>query len=163
MKRQVIVLVVLILGLVMMVYAYEPKKAVGDKYGQDLSISNVIAVEDVFTKSADLSGTMIRVAGTVSDLCKHRGCWMQVNDGEKVITVRFKDEAFTLPASAIGRKVDFEGFFIAEAIKNPLDNHSGCAEGEHSGEGACENERAENAAKAADMRYTMISTGLILL
>ena len=83
---------------------------------------------------------------------------------QNVLTVRFKDEAFIIPANSVGRNVDMEGLFIVEKISNPLGSHQACAEGgEHSGEGACESERAEKTVhKVADMRYTLVSTGLVL-
>lgn len=61
--------------------------------------------------------------------------------------------------------MDFEGLLIAEKINKPLGSHDGCAEGgDHGGEAGCENERAEKTANTtAEMRYTMVSTGLVLL
>ena len=163
MFKKFAVLVVIVIGLVSMTYSYETKKAVGDKFGQDLAISEVITANTMFSEAESLNGKIIRVSGTISELCKHKGCWMQVKDGEQVLTVRFKDEAFTLPADAIGRNVDFEGLFIAEKVSDQKGAHT-CAEGGEHGDGeACENERAEKHARAADMRYSLISTGLILL
>ncbi len=157
-------LVLVLVGLGLVACSSETAEVVGEQYGQDLALVEVIPVNEVFTKVNDLNGKIVRVSGTVSDLCKHKGCWIQVKDGEKVLTIRFKDEAFTLPASAIGRKIDFEGLLIAEKIKNPLAKGGACADGgEHSGGEVCENERAEKVAKTSEMRYTMISTGLVLL
>ncbi len=157
-------LVLLVLSLGLMACNAETADVAGDKYGQTLTIVEVTPVAEVFTQAQDLNGQMVRVSGTVSDLCKHKGCWMQVSDGQNVLTVRFKDEAFIIPASAMGRNVDMEGLFIVEEISNPLGTHQACAEGgEHSGGGACESERAEKTIqKVADKRYTMVSTGLVL-
>ncbi len=157
-------MIVIILSLGLMVCSSETAEVAGDQFGQSLTMTKITPVTEVFSQAQDLNGQMVRVSGTVSDLCKHKGCWMQVSDGQNVLTVRFKDEAFILPATAIGRNVDMEGLFFAEKISNPLGSHQACAEGgEHTGEGACENERAEKTvAKVADVRYTMVSTGLVL-
>ena len=157
-------LVLLVLSLGLMACSSETAEGAGDQFGQSLSMTKVTPVAEVFTQAQDLNGQMVRVSGTVTDLCKHKGCWMQVSDGKNVLTVRFKDEAFIIPADALGRNVDMEGLFIVEKISNPLGSHQACAEGgEHSGEGACESERAEKTIhKLADMRYTLISTGLVL-
>ena len=165
MIRNSIVTLVLLLSVGLMSCSSEKAEAVGDQFGQGVTLDQVIPIADVFTQAGDLSGKMVRVSGTVTDLCKHKGCWMQVSDGQNVLTVRFKDEAFIIPANAVGRSVDMEGLFIAEKISNPMGSHQACAEGgEHSGEGACESERAEKTIKkVADMRYTMVSTGLVLL
>ena len=165
MLKRVILVLIAVLGFGLVACNSETAAVSGEKYGQSLALAESIPVSDVFSKIADLNGQVVRVSRTVSDLCKHKGCWMQVSDGKQVITVRFKDEAFTLPADAAGRNVDFEGLLIAEKISKALGSHDGCAEGgEHSGAEPCEGERAEKAAqKAADMRYTIVSTGLVLL
>ena len=162
-KKSIILLAVLSMSLI--VACSNDTKASGETFGQGVSMSSAIPVNEVFQNIDDLNGQVVRVSGTISDLCKHKGCWMQVSDGNQVLTVRFKDEAFTLPASAAGRQVDFEGLLVAEQINMPLGSHSGCAEGgNHEGDGACESERAEKTVqKTADMRYTMVSTGLVLL
>ena len=158
------ILMILILGLGLMACSSENAEVAGDQFGQNLTMAKVTPVADVFSQAKDLNGQMVRVSGTVTDLCKHKGCWMQVSDGQNVLTVRFKDEAFIIPANSVGRNVDMEGLFIVEKISNPLGSHQACAEGEeHSGEGACESERAEKTVhKVADMRYTLVSTGLVL-
>ncbi|MCF6237806.1 MAG: DUF4920 domain-containing protein [Candidatus Marinimicrobia bacterium] len=165
MFKQTIMLIVIVASLGMFSCSSDTAAVTGEAYGQELTLAEAIPVSDIFAKANDLNGQVVRVSGTVSDLCKHKGCWMQVSDGDQVMTVRFKDEAFTLPADAAGRRVDFEGLLIAEKIKKDSGLNSGCAEGgQHSGDAACESMRAEKTAqKATDMRYTMVSTGLILL
>jgi len=156
--------IIMILGLGLVACSSETAEVGGDQFGQNLTLAKVTPVAEVFTNAKDLNGQMVRVSGKVTDLCKHKGCWMQVSDGQNVLTVRFKDEAFIIPANSVGRNVDMEGLFIVEKISNPLGSHAACAEGgEHSGEGACESERAEKTVhKVADLRYTMVSTGLVL-
>ena len=166
MFKQFVLLMVVVAGLGLVACNSETAAVEGEEYGQGVTLAKAITLNDVFTNVDDLNGQVVRVSGTVSDLCKHKGCWMQVSDGKQVITVRFKDEAFTLPADAAGRKVDFEGLLIAEKVNNPLGNHSGCAEGgEHEGDADCESDRAAKQAvqKNTEMRYTMVSTGLVLL
>lgn len=134
-----------------------------DQFGESLTLTQVVPVSDVFVNAEQLNGQLIRVTGRVSDLCKHKGCWMQVTDGANVLTVRFKDEAFIIPASSLGRQVDMEGLFMVERISSPMGSHGSCAEGGSHAEGeTCENERAENLVrKASEIRYSMVSTGLI--
>lgn len=160
--KQIIVVFIIALGL--MACSSDNGASLGDQFGQDLTLEKVTPVAEVFTNATDLNGQMLRVSGTVTDLCKHKGCWMQVSDGQNVLTVRFKDEAFIIPASAKGRNVDMEGLFIVEKISNLQGSHAACAEGgEHEGGGTCEAERAEKTVhKVSDFRYTMVSTGLVL-
>lgn len=165
MRKQSLLIIIVILSLGLMSCSSEKAEVTGEQFGQGLTLAETLPVSDVFAQASELNGKIVRVSGTISDLCKHKGCWMQVTDGQNVLTVRFKDEAFILPASAAGRNVDFEGLLIAEEVSNPLGAHQACAEGgEHSGEGACESERAEmTIKKVSDMRYTLVSTGLVLL
>ncbi|NQV16277.1 DUF4920 domain-containing protein [bacterium] len=157
-------------GMMLIVFSFvacssEKVDTLGERYGQGVTLAEAISVNDVFTQAAELNGKIVRVSGSISDLCKHKGCWMQVSDGSEVLTVRFKDEAFILPADAAGKNVDFEGLFIAEKLSNPLVSHSACAGGGEHAEGeSCEAERAEKVVQSSTaMRYTMVSTGLVLL
>lgn len=165
MLKKLIITGLVAFGLMLISCNGEKAAVQGETFGEGVSLASTLPVSDVFSQVDELSGKVIRVKGTISDLCKHKGCWMQVADGENVLTVRFKDEAFILPASAAGREVDFEGLLIAEKVSNPLGSHSACAEGgEHSDGESCESERAEQTIKkASDMRYTMVASGLILL
>jgi len=164
MLKRTQIMVILVLSFGMMACSSENAELSGDQFGQSLTLAKALPVAEVFTQAQELNGQLVRVSGTVTDLCKHKGCWMQVSDGQNVLTVRFKDEAFIIPANAVGRSVDMEGLFIMEKVSNPLGSHQACAEaGEHSGEGACESERAEKSVqKVSDKRYTMVSTGLVL-
>jgi hypothetical protein len=99
-------MVVMVLSLGLMACSSENAEVAGDQFGQTLTLAKVTPVAEVFTQAQDLNGQMVRISGTVSDLCKHKGCWMQVSDGQNVLTVRFKDEAFIIPANAVGRNVD---------------------------------------------------------
>ncbi len=166
MFKQSILFVVMLAGLSLVSCSSDKAAVEGEEYGQGVTLAEAMPLNKVFSQVDQLNGKVIRVSGTVSDICKHKGCWIQVSDGSQVMTVRFKDEAFTLPADAAGRNVDFEGLLIAEAISNPLGEHSGCAEdGDHSGDAACESDRAAQKAVQNNlkMRYTMVSTGLVLL
>lgn len=165
MTKKALLATSLIMGLWLISCNSEKAAVQGETFGQGVSLAATLPVAQVFEQVDALNGKVVRVTGTISDLCKHKGCWMQVREGDQVLTVRFKDEAFILPASAAGRNVDFEGLLIAEKVSNPLGSHSACAEGGEHGEGeACESERAElTIKKASDMRYTMIATGLVLL
>jgi len=158
-------LLVVLIGMILMACNRDTAEITGEKFGQGVTLAQAMPVNEVFNHAADLNGQVVRISGTISDMCKHKGCWMQVKDGDQVLTVRFKDEAFTLPLESAGRKVDFEGLLIAEKVANPLGTHEACAEGgEHKTGETCENERGTPAARqASDLRYTMISTGLVLL
>ena len=55
------------------------------------------------------------LSGTVSDVCRTMGCWLEIEDGEGTrVLVMNKDHAFFIPRNARGRLVHAVGFSIRE-------------------------------------------------
>jgi cytochrome c-type biogenesis protein CcmE len=73
--------------------------------GDDITIASLVA------KTDDLAGKKIRLTGKVEAVCKHKGCWMIVADGEKKVRVKFRDYGFFVPKDCEGRDVVLEGTF----------------------------------------------------
>lgn len=165
MMKKMTVLLMLMMIFCFVACSSEKVEVQGEQFGQSIKLAEAIPVSQVFAQADSLSGKEVRVSGSISDVCKHKGCWIQVTDGNQVLTVRFKDEAFIMPADAKGKNVDCEGLFMAEKIVSGAeDDHSGCGEGGvHANGESCEMMRADKTAKeSSQMRYTMVSTGLVL-
>ncbi len=146
--------------LILVLVACSANQSEGEVFGQGVNLDESVAPAVLFASAQDYNGQVVRVQGTITDMCKHKGCWMQIRDGEQVLTVRFQDEAFTIPLESMGRQVDVQGLFLAESAPQPLGTHSmdgesGCA----AGEAGCE---AERLAKSLN-NFTMVSSGLVLL
>jgi len=66
---------------------------------------------DLATNVSNYEGKRVRLQGTISAVCKKKGCWMYVGDGENRVKVRFKDYGFFVPTDCEGRIAILEGEF----------------------------------------------------
>ena len=153
---------VLFLVVVMLMISCGSGGPEGQVFGEGVSLKEAIPAGDLFAAAGQYNGQVVRVQGTISDMCKHKGCWMQIADGDQVLTVRFQDDAFTIPLESSGRSVDVQGILIAETIAKPLGKHGaegGDCCGDAAAAGGCEMDRL---AKQPN-KFTMVSNGLVLL
>lgn len=63
--------------------------------------------------SRELAGKKVRLIGKVESVCKKKGCWMRLTQGEggKPVFVRFTGYAFFMPLDCEGREVVLEGTY----------------------------------------------------
>lgn len=61
-------------------------------------------------------GRTIRVTGSVTEVCKVKGCWMMLRAGKSQVRVTFKDYGFFMPKNLVGRKVALEGVLTEETL-----------------------------------------------
>jgi hypothetical protein len=70
-------------------------------YGIEITKDNAVPLADIEKKmnaSNATEMTNLKITGRVSDVCKMKGCWMQVNNGNgKKTRIRFKDYQFFVP------------------------------------------------------------------
>ena len=86
-------------------------------YGSLVETNREVEPEITAAQVADYAGTDRRVvlSGTVSDVCRTMGCWLEIEDGEGTrVLVMNKDHAFFIPRNARGRLVHAVGFAIRE-------------------------------------------------
>jgi len=86
-------------------------------YGSLVETTREVEPEITAAQVADYAGTDRRVvlSGTVSDVCRTMGCWLEIEDGEGTrVLVMNKDHAFFIPRNARGRLVHAVGFSIRE-------------------------------------------------
>lgn len=86
-------------------------------YGSLVETNREAEPEITAAQVADYAGTDRRVvlSGTVSDVCRTMGCWLEIEDGEGTrVLVMNKDHAFFIPRNARGRLVHAVGFAIRE-------------------------------------------------
>ncbi len=53
--------------------------------------------------------TAIQVTGTIDKVCKKKGCWMVLKDGESQARVLMKNYGFTVPLNSAGKQAAVEG------------------------------------------------------
>ena len=81
------------------------------------------------------TGTVVVLSGTVSDVCKTMGCWLEIEgDSRAQILVMNKDHAFFVPRNCLGRRVHAVGQIVVqeqsvEMLKHlAMDAHASQAE-----------------------------------
>ena len=89
----------------------ETRKCIEHWKAKGLDYSAILAQPDAWV------GKRVRVEAEVSDVCRMRGCWMELKDADKKMRFKVVDGQITFPVSAIGK------FAVAEGTvrKIPLD------------------------------------------
>jgi hypothetical protein len=117
-----------------------PAAAGEGTYGQALTLDTTTAIGDILDDPHEYEGALVRVEGSVSAMCVHKGCWLRLEapDGRLLLTKSTGDKV-QVPGEALGRKVTVEGVVVVEHAedegKKPHKHHHGEGKGEGKGEG----------------------------
>ena len=85
--------------------------AAGQVYGTAPDLAVTTPVSQVLAKPADHVGKVVRVQGTIVDVCAARGCWLELGGDKPFETIRVKvqDGVIVFPLSARGKKAQVQG------------------------------------------------------
>ncbi len=113
------VLFVLLIGVSMMACKNDPPKISAEtgfpNYGAEISIDGAMSYEDMVDKMGDAEKFPAKVKGKVSEVCKVKGCWMNIAvDGKEEMMVNFKDYGFFMPLDIAGKEVVMQGYAFRE-------------------------------------------------
>jgi uncharacterized protein DUF4920 len=86
-----------------------------EHYGAPLTLKNPLTLEAAIQQVRDGAAANVLVESTVAKVCEQRGCWIALKSASSQLHVTFKDEAFFVPASLIGKTVLVEGRLSKEA------------------------------------------------
>lgn len=80
-------------------------------FGKKINSKNSIALSNVSNDLALGDTITVKLTGTISSVCKKKGCWMTLNDvnTSNEVFVRFKDYGFFVPLDCDGRQAIVEG------------------------------------------------------
>lgn len=111
MKKIVMLLLVMVLGLSMNSYA---KSKV---YGKGISVDNTTKVSAILDFPEKYLGKQVKVEGIIIEVCASRGCWVYVSSDRQYekIQVKVTDGEIVFPMSAAGHQAAVEG--IVEELK----------------------------------------------
>jgi hypothetical protein len=89
----------------------EPSKTAEGKlhFGSTFAITDAKPLGEVVSSATDGQELTVRVNGKIEKVCKKKGCWMVVKDGDVEARVVMKDYAFTVPLDSAGRTTSVEG------------------------------------------------------
>lgn len=87
---------------------------VGDSYGAGVSEAveqGYLTISELSTQLAEVDSIeSVVVAGTVTEVCKKKGCWMRIEtENNEKFFVRMKDYGFFVPTSLEGKTVLLNG------------------------------------------------------
>lgn len=88
-------------------------------FGDKISDENVLTQQEMLEKFNNLKpGDTINVkfAATVKEVCQKKGCWMNIDMGEKEAMVRFKDYGFFMPKDIAGQEIIINGKAYVEEM-----------------------------------------------
>ena len=89
------------------------RSAKPDTYGVKPSLQEVTSLRDVFTNPDQYQDKTILVEGLVRNVCRKKGCWMEVSESSDALSrsfrVTFKDYGFFVPTTSAGSRVRIQG------------------------------------------------------
>lgn len=68
-------------------------------------------------------GKVVRLEGTVEQVCPRRGCWLLLRDGDARARVTFKDYGFFVPTDCRGKSVRLDAEVTRSTISEELAAH----------------------------------------
>ncbi len=94
-------------------------------FGTEMTIKEGVAFAEILADDESYLGKDIRIDDTIAALCKHKGCWLGIGEGEEMLVVTFLDEAFTIPKDADGKRISIQGVYSAETIEEEHEHEEG--------------------------------------
>lgn len=80
-------------------------------YGEKITAEGAIPASSLASKMKGNDTLAAKVYGTITEVCKNKGCWMMMDiGGGKTMRVTFKDYAFFVPADISGKTVVLDGY-----------------------------------------------------
>ena len=100
----------------------KPRSAAkGVRYGAGVTDGERMSLDAAMKAKA--FGRNIRVTGTVTEVCKVKGCWMMLRDGSRLVRVTFKDYGYFMPMDLVGKSVALEGVLAVETLTQAEARH----------------------------------------
>ena len=89
--------------------------------------SKVVALADVAKDPAAFKGQSITTAGTVTSVCQHMGCWMEIKDDASQAHIKMAGHGFFVPKTASGHKAKVMATIVSDDddSNGPACMHSG--------------------------------------
>jgi hypothetical protein len=86
--------------------------AAAEHYGAPITLKDPQTLEAAVRGLGDRAAADVLVQSKVAKVCEQQGCWIGLKSSTSELHVTFKDEAFFVPASLIGKTVVVEGKLV---------------------------------------------------
>ncbi len=128
-----------------------------NQFGEAINAKGSISYDDLLNKLSAVDSVNTKVKGTVSAVCKKKGCWMTiVSEGsDQEMRVKFKDYGFFMPMDIEGKTVIFEGKAYKEMTS--------VADLQHYAEDAGKTKEEIAAITEPQADYNFLASGVLLL
>jgi hypothetical protein len=77
------------------------------RFGKPLKGLKPTPLSQVFASAKD--GDTVRLEGKAESVCKNKGCWVTLRDGDRTVHVTFEGYSFFVPKDSADKKVALEG------------------------------------------------------
>jgi hypothetical protein len=119
MNRKLTGIALLILLVSLFVACEKPQQTENsEKYGGEVTMLSSTSLDEIYANPELFDGKELKLVGTIGEVCQKKGCWLKLKDGDRDITVRFKDYAFFVPKDGAGNQVIVQGIFQAKTDKH---------------------------------------------
>jgi len=105
--------------IVALVLIFASTLALAEHYGAPIKAKNPVALATAITQLEKQSTASVLVESKVDKVCEAKGCWLGLVSDNGDVRVTFKDYAFFVPSSLIGKTVIVEG--VLEKVTMTLD------------------------------------------
>lgn len=80
-------------------------------YGKSLTLTETTRISDIYAQPQKYAGKRVLVEGPAVNVCKKRGCWIEIGSDKEFQSIRFKveDGVIVFPLEAKGKTVRAEG------------------------------------------------------
>jgi hypothetical protein len=96
----------------------------GERFGATIDPkAQQVALGDVANDPGAYTNKTFATTGTVTAVCQHRGCWMEIKDDAGEAHIKMAGHSFFVPKTASGKKARV----LATLVK--ADNEGSCGEG----------------------------------
>jgi hypothetical protein len=92
-------------------------------FGAPIELEVPTSLSEVLAHPEEFANRSILIAGRITDVCKKRGCWTVLADGDAHLRIRFKDYGFFLPSDIRGRFALAEGMVRVEMQSQETARH----------------------------------------
>jgi hypothetical protein len=91
-----------------------------EHYGAPLTLKTPLTLEAAVQSLGDRPAADVLVESTVAKVCEELGCWIALESTSSQLRVTFKDEAFFVPATLIGKTVLVQGKLTKDGSRYEL-------------------------------------------
>jgi len=106
-------------------------------YGKALTLAKATSIAEILNDPESFKGKRVLVEGRITDVCRMRGCWIQIADSTGTAEIRFKveDGVIEFPRSVKGMQVRAEGIISVRVLTPDQQVEQGKHEAQEQGRG----------------------------